>query len=698
MKLQLALLAPVLTLVAPLIAGAPAAAKGLTIDDMIAIRRVGNPAVSPDGKQVAFNVRDNDLEANRPRFDIWLAQTDGSGVKQLTTHPDNDLEQEWSPDGSWIYFLSPRSGSSQVWRIRPGGGEAEAVTQLPTDVAGFRVFPDGKHLVVALEVWADTKSLAESVKRDEERARSKVKARVYDQLLFRHWKDWEDGKFLHLFVWTSPEAGGKVDDARDLMAGIATDAPTQPFGGMDEISISPDGKSVAYVARVAGRENAWRTATDVFVVPTDGHARPVDVTADNLAYDLGPVFSPDGKSLALRMMKRAGFEADRARLAVLDLASRKLRVVTEDWDRSSGPIDPRPDGGTIYGPMAWSPDGSTIYTDTDNVGNHSVFAIDVATGKARVVVDKGTNTEPRVAGDRIVFSHDTLTSPAELYSVKPDGSDLRQLTHFNDARVKAITWGAYQQYSFKGAKGDTVYGYVIKPAGFTGGKVPVAFLIHGGPHTSLGNHFHYRWNPEVFAGHGYGVVMIDFHGSTGYGQAFTDAIGNDWGGAPYEDLMMGLDAALDKNPWLDRNRVAALGASYGGYMINWINGKTDRFRALVCHDGNLDERMAYFNTDELWSPEWEHGGVPWDKPEGYTKHNPIDLVKNWKTPTLVIHGGQDFRVVDTQSMATFTALQRKGVPSRFLYFPDEYHWVVKPQNTRLWHEEVLAWIDRWTER
>lgn len=678
MKLQLALLGL-------LAAGAPAAAKGLTIDDMLAMRRVGDPAVSPDGKQVAFAVRDTDLEANRGRFDIWLAQTDGSSVKQLTTHVENDQDPQWSADGAWIYFLSSRSGSSQVWRIRPGGGEAEAVTRLPADVNGFRVFPDGKHLVVAVEVWPDARSIADSVKRDEERAKSKVKARVYEQLLFRHWDHWEDGKYSHLFVWTSPEAGGRADDARDLMPGHATDSPIQPFGGMDDVSISPDGRSVAFVERVSGRENAWRTNTDVFVVAADGRSKPVDVTAENRAYDFGPTFSPDGKSLALRMMKRPGFESDRERIAVLDLASHKLRVVTEAWDRSAGSI-------------VWSPDSRTIYTDTDNLGNHSVFAIDVASGNARLLVDKGTNESPRPAGDRIVFARDTLRSPVELYSVKPDGSDLRQITHLNDARVKAIAWGDYQQFSFKGARGETVYGYVIKPSGFTGGKVPVAFLIHGGPQGSFGDHFHYRWNPEVYAGHGYGVVMVDFHGSTGYGQAFTDAITGDWGGAPYEDLMMGLDAALERNAWLDRNRVVALGASFGGYMINWINGKTDRFKALVCHDGNLDERMAYLDTEELWFPEWEHGGVLWDKPEGYTKHNPIDLVKNWKTPTLVIHGGNDYRVTDGQGMATFTALQRKGIPSRLLYFPDENHWVLKPQNSRLWHEEVLAWIDRWTRR
>ncbi len=677
MKHQLALLALLLV-------GAPAAAKGLTADDMLAMRRVGDPAVSPDGKQVAFTVRDTDFDANRGRTDVWLAATDGSSVKQLTTHPDNDQDPQWSADGMWIYFTSSRSGSSQVWRIRPSGGEAEAVTKLAADVNGFKLFPDGKHLVVAVDVWPDAKSIAESVKRDESRAKSKVKARVYDQLLFRHWDHWEDGKYSHLFVWTAPEAGGKADDAKDLTPGQATDSPTQPFGGMDEVSISPDGKTVAFVARVAGRENAWRTGTDVFIVPADGRSKPVDLTADNPAYDSSPTFSPDGKSLALRMMKRAGFEADRERIAVIDMASRKPRVLTEAWDRSAGSI-------------AWSPDGRTIFTEADNVGNHSVFAIDVASGSAKLLVDKGTNGSPHPAGDRVVFIRDTLTSPGELYSAKLDGSDAKQITHLNDARVKAITWGAYEQFSFKGAKGDTVHGYVIKPAGFTGGKAPVAFLIHGGPQGSFGDHFHYRWNPEVFAGHGFGVVMIDFHGSTGYGQAFTDAISNDWGGAPYDDLMMGLDAALEKYPWLDKANMAALGASYGGYMINWINGKTDRFKALVVHDGNLDERMAYFDTEELWFAEWEHDGLPWEKPEGYTKQNPIDLVKNWKTPTLVIHGGLDYRVVDTQGMSTFTALQRKGIPSRFLYFPDENHWVLKPQNAKLWHEEVLAWIDRWTK-
>ena len=673
-------------LVASVVTAAPAATaapKGLTVDDMLAMQRVEDPVPSPDGKWLAFAVRETDLDANRGRYDVWLAAADGSSVTRLTTSPENDTDPAWSRDGKWIYFLSSRGGASQVWRISPAGGEATQVTRLPVDVGGFKLFPDGQHLLLAAEVWPDAKALADSAKRDADKAKSKVHARVYDQLLFRHWDRWEDGKFSHLFVWTAPDAGGKADDARDLMPGVATDTPTHPYGGMDDTDISPDGKSVAYMARVSGRESAWTTNIDVFEIATSG-GKPVDLTAANKAYDFGPVYSPDGKTLAVRSMLRPGFEADRQRITLIDVATKKAHVIAEPWDRSPNEL-------------TWSADGKTLYTTADNLGNRSLFAIDVATGTAKVLLDKGTAHGQALAGGRLVFGHDTLTQPAEVWSIKPDGTDLRQVTHFNDVRVKGIAWGGYEQFSFKGAHGDTVYGYAIKPASWDGHtKAPVAFLIHGGPQGSFGDHFHYRWNGEAFAGHGYATLMIDFHGSTGYGQAFTDAIRDDWAGAPYDDLMAGLDAALAKYPWMDGTRAVALGASYGGYMINWLNGKTDRFRALVVHDGNLDERMAYYDTEELWFPEWEHGGVPWEKPEGYLKSNPIDLVKNWKTPTLVVHGGLDFRIPETQGMATFTALQRKGVPSRFLEFPDENHWVLKPLNSKLWHEEVLGWLDKWS--
>ena len=665
------------------LATSSAGAKGLTIDDMLAFQRVSEPVVSPDARWVTFVVRDTDFDGNRGRTDLWLASSDGQTVRRLTSHPENDSDPQWTRDGKWIYFVSARSGTSQVWRIVPAGGEAEQVTKLETDLNGFKLFPDGKRLVVAIDVWPQAKTIADSLKRDEAKAKSKVKARAYDQLLFRHWDQWEDGKYSHLFVWTPPELSGKANDAKDLTPGQTTDSPTHPFGGMEEVSIAPDGKTVAFVARTGGREVAWRTNTEVFLVGTAG-GKPQLLTK-NPGYDFSPTYSPDGKSIAVTMMVRAGFEADRTRIGVYDVATRKLRVVTEGWDRSASSI-------------AWSTNGKTIYTSADNVGNHSVFSIDVATGAAKVIVDKGNNASPQPLGDRLVFLRDTLKSPSELFTVRLDGSELRALTKLNDTAVKKIEWGAYEQFSFKGAKGDTVYGYAVKPAGFKGGKAPLAFLIHGGPQGSFGDHFHYRWNPQTYAARGYGVVMIDFHGSTGYGQAFTDAISGDWGGAPYEDLMKGLDAAIAKFPWIDKTKMAALGASYGGYMINWIQGHTDRFKALVVHDGNLDERMAYYDTEELWFPEWEHKGTAWDKNDAYVKHNPIDFVKNWKTPTLVIHGGLDFRVVDTQGMSTFTALQRKGVPSRFLHFPDENHWVLKPQNSKLWHDEVLAWIDKYTKR
>jgi dipeptidyl aminopeptidase/acylaminoacyl peptidase len=654
----------------------PAGPKGLTVDDMLAMQRISEPVASPDGKLLAFTVRDTDIAANRGRTDVWMARTAGGEPWRMTSTPDNDNSARFSPDGRIVYFLSTRSGSQQVWGISLYGGEAFQVTKLPIDVNGFDVFPDGKRLLLALDVYIDATTLEQTAARDKAWEESKSKARVYDELMFRHWDSWEDGKRSHLFVWNAEAA------PIDLLRGLDADAPEGPFGGMEQTSIAPDGKSVAFAMKLAGREAAWSTNSDIWLVDVDGARAPKNLTAANLAYDANPKFSPDGNSIAYLAMARPKFESDRTRISIYDVKTKQTRVVTEAWDRSPGTIE-------------FSKDGKTIFTDADHIGNHALFSVDVATGKERLLVEKGTNTSPIVAGGRIVFSKDTLSTPAELFSMNVDGTDVQQLTKLNAARVSKIAWGSYEQFSFPGAKGETVHGYVMKPANYTAGKVPVAFLIHGGPQGSFGDHFHYRWHPQTYAGHGYAVVFIDFHGSTGYGQAFTDSISGDWGGAPYEDLMKGLDAALEKYPFLDGKRVAALGASYGGFMINWINGHTDRFKALVCHDGNLDERMAYFDTEELWFPEYEHG-TPWENPEAYAKHNPIDFVKNWKTPTLVVHGAQDFRVVDTQGMSTFTALRRRNVPARLLWFPDENHWVLKPQNSQRWHTEVLSWIDRYT--
>lgn len=665
---------------APLPGATPTIKKSpFTVDQMLAMQRISEPVVSPDGTEVTFTVRDTDLAANKGRFDLYSVGVDGKNLRRLTTHPDADNQPRYSLDGKYVYFVSTRSGSAQVWRIARSGGEAEQVTKLPVDVGGFLMFPDGRRLLVLLEVLPTATKLADTVAFNANDKPNKV--RIYDELLYRHWDTWEDGLRAHPFVW-SPD---QPDTAVDLLPGVDADVPTRPWGGTEELALSADGASLIFAMRSDGAANAWSTNVDLYQVSTDGKGKPKNLTAANLATDTAPLYSPDGKSLAYLAMKRPKYESDRLRVVVMDVASGKSRVLTEGWDRS-------PHG------LVWSRDGKTLYANTDHLGHGAIFAIDAATGAVRPLFTEGYNSLLVATADGLLFGHDHLRAPLELHTIRADGSGFTAITALNKLKTASIDWGVPEQFSFTGAKGDKVFGWLVRPAGVAKGqKVPVAFLIHGGPQGSFGNHFHYRWNPQVYAGAGYAAIMIDFHGSTGYGQAFTDAINGDWGGAPYEDLMKGLDFALKTYPELDGSRVGALGASYGGFMINWINGQTDRFKALVCHDGNLDERMAYFNTEELWFPEWEHGGTPWENPAGYTKHNPIDHVAKWKTPTLVIHGARDYRVVDTQGMGTFTALRRRGVPARFVHFPDENHWVLKPENSRTWHREVLGWLDKWVK-
>jgi dipeptidyl aminopeptidase/acylaminoacyl peptidase len=641
--------------------------------------RIADPQVSPDGKWIVFVVSSTDLEANRRRTDLWLVGTDGAGLRRLTSDPASDVNPCWSPDGKTIWFLSTRSGSSQVWRIRTDGGEAQPMTHLPLDVGNLILSPDGSRLAFSLEVFPDCETLDCTTKRLDERAKAKSSGRIYERLFIRHWDTWSDGRRSHLFVM--PAAGGQ---AVDVTKGLDADTPSKPFGGLEEITFTPDGQALIFTARDAGREEPWSTNFDLYLVPVDGSAPPRCLTQANKAWDTGPVFSPDGRMLAYRAMSRPGYEADRFRIVLRSWPEGTERVLTQDWDRS-------PDA------IVWSPDGRTIYTVAENLGQASLFAIDVSTGKVRTIIKEGHVSSPAVAGDRIVYGLDHLRSPVELYSVRPDGTDSEPITKLNAEKVAAARMGEPEPFTFKGWNDETVYGYIVKPVDFDPSKkYPVAFLIHGGPQGSFGNTFHYRWNPQAYAGAGYAAVMIDFHGSTGYGQSFTDSIRDDWGGKPLVDLKTGLAAALERYAWMDGDRVGALGASFGGYMINWIAGNwPDRFRCLVNHDGNLDERIAYFDTEELWFPEWDHEGTPWSHPEGYEKHNPINYVKNWKTPMLVIHGALDFRVVDTQGISTFTALQRRGIPSKLLYFPDENHWVLKPQNSTLWHQTVIGWLDQW---
>jgi dipeptidyl aminopeptidase/acylaminoacyl peptidase len=468
----------------------------------------------------------------------------------------------------------------------------------------------------------------------------------------------------------------------NLTGGIG-DVPGKPFGGREDYAFSPDGAQVAFSVRASAGE-AWSTNFDIYVVAAEG-GTPRNLTADNPALDGQPAFSPDGTQLAYVAMDRPGFEADRRHLVLLNLKSGVKHSLTQNWDRS-------------IASFAWGGDGKSLFATTDHLGQHPLWAIDATTGRASAITGAGDVESFSVGTRKVLYAFSNLSNPADLYAVGFAGGEAKQLTHLNQTALAQRKFGEYEQFSFEGWNGENVFGYVVKPAEFKRDqKYPVAFLVHGGPQGSFANSWSWRWNAEAFAGAGYGVVMVDFHGSTGYGQAFTDSISGDWGGKPLEDLKLGLAAALKQYPWLDGDQACALGGSYGGYLMNWIAGQwPDRFKCLVSHDGIFDNRTMYYSTEELWFPEWENGGPEYRNPAGYAKDNPVDYVSKWKTPTLVIHGQLDYRVPDSQGLAVFTALQRQGIPSELLYFPAENHWVLKPADSIQWYDTVLAWMNRWT--
>jgi dipeptidyl aminopeptidase/acylaminoacyl peptidase len=666
---------------APKEAGPP-----FTVQDLVRLERISEVAVSPDSKHLAYTLRTTDMDANKGRTGIWLVETKRNAVPiRLSDLSANSNSAEWSADGRFIYYLSNRSGSTQVWRAALGG-EPEQVTSLPLDVGSFRISPKADRVVVSAEVFRDCPTLACTKQRLDAAAHAPGHGQLYDKVFVRHWDTWSDGRRTQLFSIAQDASGIANGTPVNLTTGLDGDVPAKPFGGTEDYAISPDGQQVAFSIRAVPVGEPWSTNFDVYLVAAGGGS-PRNLTADNPAWDGQPAFSPDGSTLAYAAMERPGYESDRFHLVLLNLHSGDKRPLTQNWDRS-------------IGSFAWSHDGKTLFATTDHLGQHPLWAIDAGTGRASAITGDGDVEGFSVGTKRVYFTLSNLANPADLYSVGFDGGKPLQLTHLNQAEIAGRSLGEYQQFNFSGANNDNVFGYVVKPGNFKKDqKYPVALLIHGGPEGSMGNLWHWRWNAQAFAGAGYGVVMIDFHGSTGYGQAFTDAINGDWGGKPLEDLKLGLAAALKQFPWLDGVEACALGGSYGGYMINWIAGQwPDRFKCLVTHDGIFDNRSMYYSTEELWFPEWENGAPEYLNPAAYAKHNPVDYVTKWRTPTLVIHGQLDYRVPVAQGLAVFTALQRRGVPSEFLYFPDENHWVLKPSNSIQWYDDVLGWMNRWTAR
>ncbi|RYF02872.1 MAG: S9 family peptidase [Oxalobacteraceae bacterium] len=695
------LAAVALAVVATAATGATTAApRGFTVEDLVAMERVGAPAVSPDGARIVYTVRSTDLAKNKSHTDLYMVdlRTPGAAPQRLTADAASSTDPEWSAAGDAVYFLSSRSGSSQVWRVaatpgaNPGAsdGTATKVTDLPLDVDAFRVSPSGDRLALSMAVFRNCADLACTAARMAAREKDKSTGKVYDRLFVRHWDTWADGRNAVLYSVPLDRSGkaGAAGTAVSLSGALDGDVPSKPFGDREEFRFSPDGKNVVFSVRIAGKTEAWSTNFDLYTVPAAGGQAPRNLTADNPAWDTKGVFAPDGRTLAYLAMARPGFEADRYQIMLLDVASGKKRKLAADWDRSPGTLQ-------------WAQDGKSLVVDAEDIGQHRLFSIDAASGTVTPLTGQGSIGAFDLRGDTLAYTQANLSAGAQLFSMKLGAAAKpTQLTALNTERLAGVRWGEAEQFSFKGANGDTVHGYVMKPWNYEAGKkYPVAFLVHGGPQGSFGNGWSYRWNPQTYAGAGYTAVFIDFHGSTGYGQKFTDAISGDWGGKPLEDLQKGLAAAVAKYPWLDRARACALGASYGGYMMNWIEGNwPDGFKCLVNHDGVFDTRGMAYATEEQWFTDWENGGPYFSFPEKHERFNPVLHVNKWKTPMLVVQGDLDFRIPTAQGLSTFTALQRRGIDSKLLVFPDENHWVLKPANSVLWHHTVIDWLDQYLKQ
>ncbi|MDN5864082.1 MAG: S9 family peptidase [Gammaproteobacteria bacterium] len=653
--------------------------------DLVMMSRVGDPQLSPDANLAAFTVRATDFKANKGVTSVWTIDLTEANVEPQKRAAG--FAPRWSPDGKTLYFLSGKSGQVALWRIGADGGNPVQASKLPLAIHSYEISPDGRHVLLSMRVFMDCKDKPLSCTRErlDERKENKATGRIYTHLLERHWDHWTFGRRAQLFLGTLNDDGKLNPNLVWLTKGLDANVPPRPWGGDSNYSFSPDGKTVYFDTKAQTPANAWSTNYDVYSVPADGSKPPRNLTASNQAWDSSPIVSHDGKTLYYLAMATPRFEADRFAIMAMDLASGETREVDPDWDRSAGALQ-------------LSADGQTLYTAVSNLGNVSLFAVDIASGKASELVGKGKVSGFSLADGKLLVAHENFKHPTDLYLANADGEGYHQATHFNAERLAQIAFGDYEWFTFTGWNGDTVHGYVMKPANYEPGKkYPVAFLVHGGPQGAWTNEFHYRWNPEVYAGAGFAVVAINFHGSVGYGQAFTDSISQHWGDRPLEDLKKGWAAALAKFDFLDGSRACALGASYGGYMVYWMAGVWNKpWKCFVDHDGVFDTRMMYYATDELWFEEHENGGPQFEVPENYEEFNPLNHVKDWRVPMLVIHSRFDFRIPQSQGLGAFTALQRQGIPSKLLYFPDESHWVSKPHNSLQWHHVVLGWIERWT--
>jgi dipeptidyl aminopeptidase/acylaminoacyl peptidase len=648
---------------------------------MMELKRISDPQISPDAKWVAFTVQSVEVAANSKPSQIWIVPLAGGAPRQITYDGTANQRPRWSPDSRRIAYISNRSGASQIWLMDPDGGNAKAVTSLSTEADGEIFSPDGKNLVFTSSVYpecaADDACNQKHLAADQA---NKVKARIYTELLYRHWTEWSTKRRSHLLV--VPVSGG---DAHDLTPGTH-DVPPFSLGGPDDYDIAPDGQEVCYSMN-ADPVPAVSTNSDLYAVSIQGGApRKITSTPGN---DSSPQYSRDGKHLAWRAQFRAGYESDRYRLMVVERASGRTTNLTENLDR-------------WVNSFTWSPDSRAIFFTTADRGRQAIQRIPVTGGAVRVAVSGDSELDDMqlsADGKTMVYTQQSASAPVEIYRAASSGGAPAALTHLNDDSLAADELAPLEEFWVDEADGSKVQYFVVKPYEFEADKkYPVVMLIHGGPQGNWGYSWSYRWNPQVFAAAGYVVVMPNPRGSTGYGQKFIDEINGDWGGKPFDDIMAVADHVVIDLPYADTSRMTAAGASYGGYMIDWILGHTQRFKALVSHAGVYDLTSEFGATEELWFPLWEFGGTPWDKPDDYAKWSPSSSVKDFHTPTLVSGGELDFRVPYTQDLELFTALEMQKIPSKLVIFPDEGHWILKPQNSLLWYRTVLDWLDSWVKK
>jgi dipeptidyl aminopeptidase/acylaminoacyl peptidase len=680
---------------------APAQTKRpMTFDDLTAIKRIGDAQISPDGSRAAYVVTEVDKNLNRGKRSVWVVPTSGGSPRQLITSDKNDYSPRWSPDGKWIAYLSTREGAPQIFvadAASPGSSnELMKVTSAPEGVSEFIWSPDGRVFAFTTDVYPDCGSLNCVAKRSEAEEKNKVKAVIADRLLYRHWDSFKRGKRSHLFV--VPREGG---EPKDLTPGDY-DVPPFSLGDPTAFDFAPDSSEVVF-ARNTDKVEATSTNNDLFIVSVSG-GEAKRITGNNPGSDTTPRYSPDGKYIAYRSQSRNGYEADRFRLMLYDRKAGTSKELSTGFDR-------------WVGELVWAPDGQNVFIGAEDRGRELIGVASISGGVKPVITNTSSNgVTVSSDGKTLAFTRSSLTMPAEVFAASSDGSGVRQLTQTNAALMAQLDLNPAEDFEYEGAKtpvvrtaklgklqastdigpGKTsmIHGFIVKPPQFDKSKkYPMVLLIHGGPQGAWLDSWGSRWNYQMWAARGYVTVLINPHGSTGYGQAFTEQISGDWGGAVYEDLMKGVDHVV-KLGYVDPNRIGAAGGSYGGYMVNWILGHTDRFKALVSHAGVYNLTSMYA-TEELWFADWEFKGTPWDNPELYTKWSPHLSAKNFKTPTLVVHGELDYRVPVGEGLQLFSTLQRKGVPSKLLYFPDEGHWVLKPQNSELWYKTVLDWLDQW---